>query len=126
MRCPHCGFEDPEDFVFCSECGQPLRLAPPPDPDTYAGPVHGVAGPPGVPPRPARPAGPPPGPAGGGTPPAGPASARLVGLEGPVEGREFALDRPEMGVGRRSECDIAVPDQSVSRLHARIRRLPTG
>ena len=31
-----------------------------------------------------------------------------------------------MGIGRRSECDIVVPDQSVSRLHARIRRLPTG
>jgi class 3 adenylate cyclase len=26
MRCPSCGFENPEDLKFCNECGAPLRM----------------------------------------------------------------------------------------------------
>src|SRR5438874_2170246 len=48
MRCPHCGFEDPEDFVFCSECGQP-RVSPPAG-AAVAMPPAGA--PPGSPPSP--------------------------------------------------------------------------
>jgi pSer/pThr/pTyr-binding forkhead associated (FHA) protein len=49
-----------------------------------------------------------------------------VAFAGPLEGREFVLDRAEIGIGRRPGCDIVVPDQSVSRLHARIRAVPDG
>jgi predicted component of type VI protein secretion system len=49
--------------------------------------------------------------------------ARLTGIEGPVEGQDFPIDRAEMGIGRRSDCEIVVPDPSVSRLHARLRQV---
>src|SRR5919109_1571360 len=26
MRCPSCGFENPEGLKFCNECGAPLRM----------------------------------------------------------------------------------------------------
>ena len=53
-------------------------------------------------------------------------TGRLQGLEGPVENQEYALDRAETSIGRRSDCNIPVTDQSVSRLHARIQRVPEG
>ena len=49
-----------------------------------------------------------------------------MAFAGPLEGQEFVLDRAEIGIGRRPGCDIVVPDQSVSRLHARIRAVPDG
>ena len=122
MRCPHCGFEDPEDYAYCSDCGQPRLAAAPPGAYPAAG-DHQIAGayaqmaPPATPgPRAAYAT---PGPTEG-------RSARLVGLEGPVEGQEFELSQPEMAIGRRSDCDIVVPDPSVSRLHARVRLGPGG
>jgi hypothetical protein len=27
MRCPSCGFENPDGLKFCNECGAPLRMA---------------------------------------------------------------------------------------------------
>src|SRR5688572_28644555 len=99
MRCPHCGFEDPEDFAFCSECGKPRAgtpagsfspapsYPPPPPPGAYS---------PQLPPTPAV------RPAYGIMPSLGEGrTARLVGIEGPVDGQEFVLDQPEMGIGRR-------------------------
>ncbi|HEY2027565.1 MAG TPA: FHA domain-containing protein [Myxococcales bacterium] len=44
---------------------------------------------------------------------------RLVGLSGPVRGKEFHLTRTEVKFGRGSENDLAVDHQSVSRAHAR-------
>ncbi|HEY4056456.1 MAG TPA: SpoIIE family protein phosphatase [Kofleriaceae bacterium] len=44
----------------------------------------------------------------------------LVFLAGPIAGRTFPLDAGEYVIGRRSDCQIFVPDMSVSRQHARI------
>jgi pSer/pThr/pTyr-binding forkhead associated (FHA) protein len=47
-----------------------------------------------------------------------------VGLDGPVQDREFPLDRPELSIGRHESCEIVIPDRSVSRVHARIHTAP--
>jgi len=39
---------------------------------------------------------------------------------------EFPLDRPEIRIGRQADCDIAVVDENVSRMHSLIRQTPTG
>src|SRR6266536_3438260 len=114
MQCAHCGAKDSEDFVLCSECGRPRSLGPHPG-DRAA--VGGVP----VPLVPAE-----AGPGSDRGPPADEPKARLVAFGGPLEGQEFVLDRAETGIGRRPGCDIVVPDQSVSRLHARIRAVPDG
>src|SRR5689334_1066981 len=107
MRCPHCGYEDPEDFAFCSECGQPRVPTPTPFQRPPGYPPAGPSGfgptppPPNVPmpplPPPLPPM-PPPGyqgpPTPGIRPPYGASPslaegriARLTGIEGPVEGQ---------------------------------------
>ena len=131
MRCQFCGFDDPEDFPFCSECGRPRAAAPPSDLGRPASPLNAppVSGysPPHSPPLP------PPHAVGHPVAPAAPAvggptvaSARLIGTEGPVEGQEYSVDKPEFTIGRRSDCDIVVSDLSVSRQHARIRQVAGG
>src|SRR5687767_2435414 len=107
MRCSQCGFDDPDDFAICTECGHP-RAVP-----AQAG-QHGFAagGGPALAPPPGFP----------GDAPA----ATLIGIEGPVEGLEVRLDRPEMGIGRRADCEILISDPSVSRLHAWVRGGPGG
>ncbi len=123
MRCQKCGFEDPDEYVYCSNCGEPRASSPPVSPGP--GPGAAVAVPPVAPsPRPAReprPIGPSPE-----APPRQRRRARLVGLEGPVQGQQFALDQAELVIGRLSNCALRVADQSVSRLHARIRMAPAG
>jgi pSer/pThr/pTyr-binding forkhead associated (FHA) protein len=52
--------------------------------------------------------------------------SRLVGLEGALEGVEFPLDQPELGIGRRPDCDIRISEHGVSRLHAWVRATPSG
>jgi sigma-B regulation protein RsbU (phosphoserine phosphatase) len=44
----------------------------------------------------------------------------LVFLAGPIAGRRYALEAGEYVIGRRSDCQIFVPDMRVSRQHARI------
>jgi len=44
---------------------------------------------------------------------------RLVGLSGPVRGKEFYLMRTEVKVGRTEENDIGIDHQSMSRQHCR-------
>ncbi len=46
----------------------------------------------------------------------------LVFLAGPIAGRRFKLDAGEYVIGRRSDCQIFVPDMRVSRQHARLWR----
>lgn len=140
MRCQHCGFDDPEDFPFCSECGRPRASAPPPafaPPPAYyppepppppAGQFGGYVPGGGFPPALTQPQPEPRGPAP--YQPEAPAAtgrpARLVGTEGPVDGEEFQLTQPELTIGRRSDCDIVVADPSASRVHARVRQVPGG
>ena len=53
---------------------------------------------------------------GGLDPAAGPGSC-LVMLHGPASGRSWALDRPELWIGRDESCDIVVAIDTVSRRH---------
>jgi phosphoserine phosphatase RsbU/P len=50
------------------------------------------------------------------------ASASLIFLAGPNAGRRYKLTEGDYIVGRRSDCQIFVPDMRVSRQHARIHR----
>jgi phosphoserine phosphatase RsbU/P len=44
----------------------------------------------------------------------------LVFLAGPIAGRRYKLEDGEYVIGRRSDCQIFVPDMRVSRQHARL------
>src|SRR6188472_1348371 len=46
--------------------------------------------------------------------------ASLVFLAGPIAGRRYKLGDGEYVIGRRSDCQIFVPDMRVSRQHARL------
>jgi pSer/pThr/pTyr-binding forkhead associated (FHA) protein len=111
MKCSRCGFDDPDDFAICTECGQPRAGGGMPEP--YGASPYGFQsrGDPAL----------------GSPNQAGPdlPTATLMGIEGPVDGQEFRLDQPEMGIGRRSDCAILINDPSVSRLHAWLRGGPT-
>lgn len=50
----------------------------------------------------------------------------LVFLAGPIAGRRFPLAEGEYVIGRRSDCQVFVPDMRVSRQHARVRRAAEG
>ena len=46
----------------------------------------------------------------------------LVFIAGPNAGRRYKLADGEYIIGRRSDCQIFVPDMRVSRQHARLRQ----
>jgi len=46
----------------------------------------------------------------------------IVGLQGPLEGKKWDVIS-ELLIGREQDCDIAIVDRQVSRLHARITNL---
>jgi phosphoserine phosphatase RsbU/P len=50
----------------------------------------------------------------------------LTMLNGESPGKVFLLDRDEMVIGKEAGCDIVLPDQFVSKSHARIVRRPDG
>lgn len=50
----------------------------------------------------------------------------LVFLAGPIAGRRYKLSDGEYVIGRRSDCQIFVPDMRVSRQHARLWREGEG
>ncbi len=50
----------------------------------------------------------------------------LVFLAGPIAGRRYKLGEGEYVIGRRSDCQIFVPDMRVSRQHARLWRPASG
>jgi pSer/pThr/pTyr-binding forkhead associated (FHA) protein len=112
MKCPNCGFEDPEDpeeFAYCSQCGQPRIRAESGTQRESRPAAGGVAS--------AKPVAA----VEADRPPLGSRTARLVGMEGPINGQEFVLARAEMSIGRQSTCDVVIPDATVSRLHAWVR-----
>ncbi len=51
---------------------------------------------------------------------------RLVVVEGPGAGYQYPLGPERLLVGRGEECDIALADTSVSRVHIDIERMPGG
>jgi phosphoserine phosphatase RsbU/P len=52
--------------------------------------------------------------------------ASLVFLAGPIAGRRYKLGDGEYVIGRRSDCQVFVPDMRVSRQHARLWRDTDG
>ena len=50
----------------------------------------------------------------------------LTILTGDCHGKVFRLDNDEMVIGKKPDCDIILPDQHVSKSHARIIRTPDG
>src|SRR3954468_14644464 len=46
----------------------------------------------------------------------------LIFLAGPIAGRRYKLGEGEYVIGRRSDCQVFVPDMRVSRQHARLWR----
>jgi serine phosphatase RsbU (regulator of sigma subunit)/pSer/pThr/pTyr-binding forkhead associated (FHA) protein len=52
--------------------------------------------------------------------------ASLIFLAGPNTGRRYKLGEGDYIIGRRSDCQIFVPDMRVSRQHARLRREKQG
>ncbi len=50
----------------------------------------------------------------------------LTMLTGDCPGKVFPLDNDEMVIGKKPDCDIILPDQHVSKSHARVRRRPDG
>ncbi|MCC6176534.1 MAG: FHA domain-containing protein [Chloroflexi bacterium] len=103
MTCPQCGTRNPDDFMFCLQCGAQLGggSAAQPSPDLLAAtranldPVDGNHDAPE-------------------------AEARLRVEQGSVDQREILIDRPVMIIGRRLGSDIVIHDTNVSRQHARI------
>ena len=47
---------------------------------------------------------------------------RLIVESGPLAGQEFLLRKTEVTLGRGKESDVAIPDPTVSRQHAVIRK----
>ena len=94
MKCPQCGEVNPQGFHFCRACGGGLRGQSP------------AEGGPAAPPR---------------------AKARMeqrpnfqmVATQGPLSGRQFKIDAKGLTIGRDpEECQLVIPDEQVSRLHA--------
>ena len=54
------------------------------------------------------------------TPPPSPHGPRLVAIVGPLEGRQFHIERSPLLIGRHSTSDLQIHHQSVSRRHCQI------
>lgn len=53
-------------------------------------------------------------------------AGQLLLSSGPGAGQGFALNKALLTIGRGSECDVVIPDVSISRKHAQILRQETG
>jgi len=99
--CPRCGSDNPDDGRFCHQCGLGLGdpLPPPDEEETMlirflSADAHGATG-----------------------------AARVWLIDPRGEQVDNILDLGDLTViGRRRDCNIVLPDNSVSRQHARIRR----
>src|SRR5437588_11708467 len=49
------------------------------------------------------------------------AEARLIGVQGSMQGREFALGSRPLTLGRSDENDVVLSDEVASRAHAELR-----
>ena len=54
------------------------------------------------------------------------AASRLVAQAGPASGQEFALEGDELVIGRAADNPVSIPDTSVSRKHALVRKTEDG
>lgn len=53
-------------------------------------------------------------------------SSRLVAQAGPASGQEFVLEGDELVIGRAADNPVSIPDTSVSRKHALVRKTGDG
>jgi pSer/pThr/pTyr-binding forkhead associated (FHA) protein len=108
MFCPACGKNNPEDSVYCCQCGSYLAASPEGDTTITLSPVEAdveqeaeiavpeeelVAG-----------------------------AAMLVVKRGPNAGTRFVMTKDVTTAGRHPESDIFLDDITVSRRHAEIRK----
>jgi pSer/pThr/pTyr-binding forkhead associated (FHA) protein len=108
MFCPACGKNNPEDSVYCCQCGSYLAASPEGDTTITLSPVEAdveqdaeiavpeeelVAG-----------------------------GAMLVVKRGPNAGTRFVMTKDVTSAGRHPESDIFLDDITVSRRHAEIRK----
>ncbi|HEY5526251.1 MAG TPA: FHA domain-containing protein [Candidatus Anoxymicrobiaceae bacterium] len=108
MFCPACGKNNPEDSVYCCQCGSYLAASPEGDTTITLSPVEAdveqdaeiavpeeelVAG-----------------------------AAMLVVKRGPNAGTRFVMTKDVTSAGRHPESDIFLDDITVSRRHAEIRK----
>ncbi len=54
------------------------------------------------------------------------AAAKLTAQAGPASGQEFPLNGDELVIGRSADNPVAIPDTSVSRKHALVRKTDSG
>jgi len=103
MNCPVCGELNEEGYRFCRTCGGRLPVAE----DSAA--ILGfskevtapVAAPPGPPTRPS------------------PRAYRLIATSGLLSGRTFTIGPRGLVIGRDpANCQVVLPDDEISRLHA--------
>ncbi|MFN8522464.1 MAG: FHA domain-containing protein [Chloroflexota bacterium] len=110
MTCPKCSTRNPDDFMFCLQCGERLTAAP-------AAPAAAAAASAESPSTIAM------------LPPDGPSAgnggyaesvphARLRVEQGSIDKPVIEISKPEMVIGRRLECDVVILDDNVSRRHA--------
>jgi DNA-binding response OmpR family regulator len=50
----------------------------------------------------------------------------LIAQSGRLQGTRWALDKPEIVIGRTADCEIVIPSRQVSRRHARLLRTESG
>lgn len=55
-----------------------------------------------------------------------PAPSKLVAQSGPASGQEFSLEGDELVIGRAADNPVSIPDTSVSRKHALVRKTADG
>ena len=53
-------------------------------------------------------------------------ASKLVAQSGPASGQEFALEGDELVIGRAADNPVSIPDTSVSRKHALVRKTEDG
>ena len=53
-------------------------------------------------------------------------SAKLIANTGPASGQEFVLEGDELVIGRAADNPVSIPDTSVSRKHALVRKTADG
>ncbi|MFD9129560.1 FHA domain-containing protein [Kitasatospora sp. NPDC059571] len=126
--CPRCGNQNPVTARFCSNCGTPLRSAPPAEGAVETTSTISISGIESYDPTAT---------ATGATPALSaevlaaidalpPGSALLIVQRGPNSGSRFLLDSDLTTAGRHPQGDIFLDDVTVSRRHVEFRRLPGG
>ncbi|HEY1086877.1 MAG TPA: FHA domain-containing protein, partial [Archangium sp.] len=53
-------------------------------------------------------------------------AVKLIAQTGPASGQEFTLEGDELVLGRAADNPVSIPDTSVSRKHALVRKTADG